>query len=779
MVRVEPTSAASGGGASVSTFLELDDTPAAYTGQATRIARVNTLATALEFGNPAALSLQRVLIADPSGAGDHTTIQAAIDAAAAPSATNRWLILVVGRHLLTTALTLRSFVDVAAFAGEPVEISFALTANGDALTGVDDCVVSNIHFDRTDAFTGNLLLINNPINNSTWNQCRFEDGSTEHPIIVGTGFFQDCRFENADIQMSGAGTNPGPEFAGCHYRTTNAGRTINGSGNGHWAGGSITGELATPINITSPNMLFTGALIQGLGGGASAAIAGCEFISCKLVHIQTSGTRVATVQLTGGAKLYDCIITSSNNGSGTIPPGIVTINSMSSTEDTVISGCQIIPSGTPDTPIGLTSGIAGTSPGIPTAKLVLKNNYLDARFNVNNVIGIAAAGFSGPLLIELSGNTYRGGLVRFTNPGTGSLFFTGTDLETIPFPVLPGIGTGAATLVGNHLVQQLNLNGETAYLSSRMPAPGVTKAGGNNANVIQALLLFSAIWARGNDTFTDVDATNLNVHVPDVGTGWTAQANLFQILSNSAVSSNGGVYSWDDATANGRIEVTITQSASVISDIGGIFWRRADANNLWTLNIDNVQSGTDILTIVKRVGGVSTTVFTQTNPPTTGGRWQIVFQGSELRVYIFDVAANLWELQVVIDDADLVANTQAGIQNQSGTTTIDDWFFDRGDEVDLTVAVDHSQLLDALDHQQTLAFLNVPATNLVQGKLDIFDVIDDIRESELLGIEVTLDAIGASLTALNIHSVLIQKLKGATPLAENTAIPTSGWPLVI
>lgn len=87
----------------------------------------------------------RILVVDENGNGDHTTIQAAIDAAYAqtPASDSRWLVLIAPGEY-QEALTLYDYVDLAGYA--PIGAHLISLSNQQIIAAGKEVTISNLYF---------------------------------------------------------------------------------------------------------------------------------------------------------------------------------------------------------------------------------------------------------------------------------------------------------------------------------------------------------------------------------------------------------------------------------------------------------------------------------------------------------------------------------------------------------------------------------------------------------------------------------------------------------
>ena len=96
----------------------------------------------------------------------------------------------------------------------------------------------------------------------------------------------------------------------------------------------------------------------------------------------------------------------------------------------------------------------------------------------------------------------------------------------------------------------------------------------------------------------------------------------------------------------------------------------------------------------------------------------------------------------------------------SSTHWFDDLAFWRGDKtLDLTVDTETGQEASPLDEiSDSVTLANQAIAHRVFTYLDIKAAFTDVKQGSILGVRVTLDALGTVNTALHVHGVLIRTL---------------------
>ncbi|HTK03811.1 MAG TPA: sialate O-acetylesterase [Alphaproteobacteria bacterium] len=151
------------------------------------------------------------------------------------------------------------------------------------------------------------------------------------------------------------------------------------------------------------------------------------------------------------------------------------------------------------------------------------------------------------------------------------------------------------------------------------------------------------------DTFTGVDGTRLNVHAPNVGTGWTEQAGTWTIESNKArADGTGGSYATVNAT---DADVVITSQVTMESSGAGqgFIARYTDTNNQFRI----VWFGNSQIQIIKREAGVNTTLSSTPLVAVNG------------QTYAFALTLNGSSISLSIDGVEQISATSSF--NQSAT----------------------------------------------------------------------------------------------------------------
>ncbi|EKE05611.1 MAG: hypothetical protein ACD_19C00188G0001 [uncultured bacterium] len=193
------------------------------------------------------------------------------------------------------------------------------------------------------------------------------------------------------------------------------------------------------------------------------------------------------------------------------------------------------------------------------------------------------------------------------------------------------------------------------------------------------LTVHSSVYATAlfQDSFTGVDGTRLNVHTPDLGTGWTEVAGTWTINSNKAKSDGtGGSYAIASATA---ADAVITAQVTMENTSGagqGFIARYTDANNQYRV----VWFG-NLVQIIKKEGGVNSTLSSLSLDAVNG------------QTYTFALTLNGSSISLSIDGVERVSATSTFNQSATihgifaGASTavrFDDFLIDNGNSITLS-----------------------------------------------------------------------------------------------
>lgn len=692
----------------------------------------------------AALALRNVLIVDPDGGGQHTTIQAAITAAAAPSVTSPWLVLIAG-GAYSEALTNRSHVHLAALGNGSVRITLSSAMTVSTITTFTD-----ITFDGA----GTYMTVTGA--SAVFAGCNF--GTTAgSQVNLNTGSYRTCTFTDVSMRLGGA------DFTGCKWRSSPsdplAVATIteqSSSSASTWAGGEIDSSTEGEWFDLGSGHSFSGCKfrMRFIPADGFMTIAS-QFDGCTFTIDQPDGE--VAMRLIGGALFTGCTMVFSSNPA----LGDMARISIEDLSDVIsFAGCTLRNENSPVPLVRFGVGLTTVAAANPLKISGTTFQMADVTGAIN-IFVVDSGGFTGTVTVDLNGNIYRGGQSSLpVTAGAGRIRWRGVDFQTVFFPVVPGVGTGAAVIVDNIPVQQLDTVAETAYVTGRFNPPG--------GLLVDAQLIVSADLTGGIefDTFTDVNGTNLSAHASDSGGAWTAQAGAITIESNRArvTPTALALYTYSVTSRDGYMHVPFDTFQVPTGGYIGFLFRWADSNNYWRLIRTHISTFVDETQLIKRVAGVETVLFTIQVDITGDDALALSFVGSRIRVWDGGV------LHAEIEDSDLAANTGVGvvgIDPPSLISSMMEWNYYPGSTVDITADGRRGQLNERFDQGATDDIDDVGVVHKVYSFVDVsgafaFPVTNNPEEF-LWGLEVTLDAEGAGLNALNVHGVLVRTL----PITRN------------
>jgi len=706
------------------------------------------------------VSWRNVYIVDAAGGGDFTTIQAAITAAAAaspaPSATNPWLVLITG-GLYTETLTLSAHVHVSGVGRAATRIDHS----AGTLTSVDNVTISNLTFQSNNVtpftFSHSVFRLVNVRIDGTGG------GST---VTASDGVFEDVQFLGIGVTLSGASMQARPVFNACFVALTSSLPGIAGSGYGFWDGCAFSVDGSASSNVgfgLSTKASFSGCSVMVHSGGVivSGTYTGCRF------HLTgQSSSNGVSMSVTGPAIFSGCHISQSGSYAGANGAAISLVNTQAGSISFV--GCDI--RFTSPSFGGLFFFTAGFSSAASVYPVTFDGCNIETTPDVtyNGSLFEFASGITGNVVVNLNGCRINAGFFSSLPVSTASggvIRWMGNNVILHRIPVITGTGTGAMITVDHKPCTELNAVTETAFCSGRVSAP----AGG----LVDATLLLSAEHDDGieNDTFTDVNGTDLTAHTSDTGGSWTARSGTFQVqgnvASNQALAGTISLYTYSIGTANGLLigEPNLTTSQ------GGLVFRWADSSNYWRAITTIVGSGR--LRLIKRVAGVETTVA---DVAPVGTPLTVSFVGDQIRVWLGD------NLLIDVADSALSANTGVGLYGTfigSGSRpTIDNFFFYPGGTVDITTEVKDGAERKNFDRTASVVSTSVPVVHNTYVRHSIVAAIDSAIVNgpgeDLIGARVTLDALGTDIVALRVHGIEIRTLSSVNE--NGTRVPASGVP---
>jgi hypothetical protein len=773
---VSPFTGSAGG---ASTFLDLTDTPAVYTGQAGLAAVVNTTETALEFVAAGGFAPEHIFYVTNDGELTsfddvaYTDIQTALDAANAltPSQTNQYVVLVGPGTYDVGFLTVYDFVHLVGMGPDggtsvdsggqgSVRLTFGRTVGqgaGVLLTtiGVENVTFANLTF----AYNGQTTQTNgidSGSRNIKWINCHFQTGTGNTiDFEAWAGEFHGCTWYGTELLILGSST------ISLNFYNNRFGEdstvTATSTGAGYFYGCYFEDTAgAQAISIASPNVVWHGCNYQSLSNNNAASFTfegraiGCTF---ELNQNPSLASQTTSLLVTaGGAEFIACSFEFSGDDGNQGTVGCIFIGDLTS-GDFLMTGCQLRRSGHSNALIMLGTGITTT-----TNRVVLNGNTFDSNDTGGGLIfGIHSTGFTGTTSVELNGNYYFGEQISMpTNAGTGRVFWRGSDVKSTFYPASAEWGTATASENSNFPGALFDLATETGFVIARAnPPAGV---------LIDAALVLSGVHADGIqiDTMTDTDSTALSAHTPTGGgTGtWTIVSGAPVILSNKAALNTTGtdIATYSITGKNGYMKCVATANSGTGNNQAGVLFRYADTSNYWRLvNFEGV------ITLIKRVAGSETSFII------TGGSTEVSFNGDVIRVYNGSGAL----VQEIID-SDLEDNTSVGLymKDLSGRNqTVDDWEWHPGGDVDLTVETDKAEQMFPWG-QDDVASANDDGVNVMHKAYTLHDIAFGITE-QLGQVKVTLDVLGTDINEMYLHGMIVRHL----PVNHDNLIVTGFSPV--
>lgn len=717
--------------------------------------------TDVPFPGPASgVTWRNTYIVDADGGGDYTTIQAAITAAAAesPSATDPWLVLITGGTYAET-LTLSSHVHLAGMGRESTVIDLGAST----LASVANCSLSNL------TLTGAPTPLS-----ATHSTFRFYGVTVlgSGTCTFTNGRYSHSRFESVSILLAGTSVSSRPIFYSCEWiNTVNPSRTftVSASTFSEWIGGMIVNDNASATTAwfgssgtPGTGHRFVGVSVVSASGDVDTSN---TFIGCSFEL--TLNARTQTMILDGGAQFIGCSIKFNGVASGSNATHI-RIDTLTA-GPILFDGCSILGSDAAFPLFRLGTALVA---GADLYAMKFQGSHIKANDSgtVGTLIAVHSSGFTGVVVIESDGSRWYGAqtVANLTPTGGGSVRVRGSDAKAQFMPITPSVGTGALVTVANKPVMELNAATETCFITGRIHPPA--------GLLLDALLMLSANDTDGieNDTFTEAVTTDLSAHTSDTGGTWTDQSGDADIVGGSGVVSLTtslfiGTYSVGGR--NGYLRGLLTAGSGGGTRATGLVFRFADTSNYWRLEL---RDDSPRFRLIKRVAGVETVVASGVG--LGGDPAAVSFVGGHIRAYGNGV------LNFDIFDTALSTNTIVGIYMSSDAAvnnTVDNWFFYPGNTVDITVEVQDGVENEAYDETRSAATSGVHVVHRAYSYHDVIALLDTNisqgPEEGLVGVKVTLDALGTDITALYVHGLLIRTLPVTLrEFISSTAVPVAG-----
>jgi hypothetical protein len=677
---------------------------------------------------------RNVVIVDQDGGGDFTTIQAAIDSITTASNTNAFVVLVMGGDYTEVTVTMKSYVTVRGIigGGEGTGVLIRVTNSaGGGIVDADDSGFENVWI--LGSQTGGLWTLDVDQTRANWHMNHTKVGGRSR---LGSGTYDSCTWEG-NVNLNGSAIEILPRLYNNQIfvkGNTSGGLTSGAANFGHITGGSVVANLAGSSTVITlgANIVCTGVNFVNDRAGLSTRDWGftCKglFAGCSFTVYDQAATGVSTITPTSG-HYSGCTF----NGIG--------IAANASTSALLFSGCAFDMSS-----LGNNTTIIDIKGG--NYRLAFTGCTLKAASATSELIKTSTAT---SVLLELNGNSYFGTI----SVAALAIRLRGSDVKAEFFPVDNANGTGASVVRGTHPSHELNVAAETAHIVGRISPP--TEIG----NLIDARLVVSGEFDKAEDTFTDADLTAIAAHTSDTGEAWALVAGIVRIKTNAVEGTSVGLATWGAAGHTGYLEATITHDGTV--NVGtGLIFRYTDASNYWEIEIRERSTAAALdLRLTKRVAAADTLVAsTHVGGSSFSGIIGVSFFGDDIKVFC---DTGVEDPGLVFETTDAFNNTATvvGINtaNVNGTF-IDDLKFWRGDTtLDLTVDTEFGQENSPLDElSDSLVLTNQAIAHRVFTYLDIKGAFTNVKEGSILGIKVTLDALGTVNTALHVHGFLLRTL---------------------
>lgn len=736
---------------SAPTWLALPDTPSAYV--ANQFARVNAAADAIELTG-SGVGWQNVVIVDPAGGGDFTTVQAAIDSITDETSGNRYLVLMNGGDVTEALVTLKPFVFLGG-RGEGVTNLRVTNAAGGGLVTADDSGVSNLSI--LAATTGANQTIDVPQTRLRW---QMRDVRINGRSLLGAGQYVNCRWAGT-INFNGATNETLPVFENNRFDIGSAiGQSITSGADSfaHISGGTVIGSSnitqQASIGGLSENIRYTGVtFINDQTGGSTGwtFTARATFAGCSFARYNGSGFPIMspTAGNYSGCSFFEAFI----SANATAKP----LN---------FSGCHFR-----DTQIEIVNSVSLGHFPVVISGCILEGSTTGA--GGGNLPGLIldTSGSGGKRIVELNGNTYRG---RIDPTFTSDLRLRGTDVQGVFFPVDTALGTGAPLAIGQHTAMDLNLAAETCFVPLRMNPPAL------DTGIVDALLVVSGEFDKLLDRFAEgAGNVALAAHTPDSGTGWTLVSGTATVLdaSDDVEGSAGGIHTFDDGATDGFVQVKFDNPGSNSTFNHGLIFRYADSDNFWSVQVDRVGSFDTQLRLVKREAA-SDEIIAETDigvGGTSSVTVGISFLGDFIKVFC---DLGIVEFNLAFETEDTFNNTSPTVGLLFGGTGanigMDDFEFWRGDST-LDITMDASAGEEGAPIERvtdSLVLTNLPVAHQNFSYVDIKNALTNVRQGSVTGMRVTLDALGTVNTALRVHGIVLRTLPTSIPVRPTQS--TSG-----
>lgn len=699
---------------------------------------INRQDVAIPSSGGSGFTPNNTLFVDPDGlltsfnGAAYTTIQSALDAANAltPSNTDRYLVW-VAPGTYDENLTLYQWVSLYGMS-DGVRVTLG-GGSGNCIDSVDNVTIKDITFSYNGQ-TGQTALLSTTHEDFRLVHCHFSGTPSGVDWQFGAGKIDDCTFDNTDVRFAGSSEASHPVFTDC--RKLDGTFSVSATTSyGEWNGGEINRNVdGSWGTITSKNVTFTGVRISA-SDECTVSFAG-RMVGCNLyLHHGDLNSEVPAMTVSGGSTFVGCnFVVGSTFGDAN---GVFNIGSVAG-RDVVFDGCHMYVE-SKDSIFFFTTSITGD-----TGRLILTGNTIIGRqFSFNgSLFEVDSAGFSGDMVVELNGNYLQTSQNTLpTNPGTGTLRWRGSDIDSVFHPVSIGVGTGG-DVVDTFPVKELDLATENAYITGRINPPA--------SILVDAQLVLSCINSDGihTDTFTDTDGTLLSAHASDSGGSWTNVSGTITIQTNRGEDAGSGtvIYTYSVGASNGFLRCTFAGGSYTFgTNRAAIIFRYADTSNYWRLEHSDDDGGR----LIKRVAGSDTVVLTSISSANA-----VSFDGDHIRIWN---SSN--KVVAEVYDSDLESNTVVGLHSQNvggNNNTFDDFEFHPGGTVDLTLTTSHGKLGEPF---QTEAASDDDGVHTLHKAYSFHDIPDIGGQESIWGLEVDLDVLNGNVTDVHVHGVMTRHLR--------------------
>ncbi|KKN15979.1 hypothetical protein LCGC14_0980530 [marine sediment metagenome] len=694
-------------------------------------ARRRNLRSSTGVPTSAPVDWRNVVIVDQDGGGDFTTIQAAINSITGASITNAFVVLVMGGQYIEATITMKSFVVVRGIigGGEGSGVVISVTnASGGAIVDADNSGFEDIFINA--ATTGSLWTLDIDQTRLNWHMKHTRVAGRSR---LGSGTYDSCTW-TGNVNLNGSAIEILPRLYNNQIfvtGSTSGGLTSGATNFGHITGGSVIANLAGSSTVITlgVNIVCTGVNFVNDRAGLSTRDWGftCkgQFVGCSFTVYDQAATGSSIITLVEGT-YSGCIF----NGIG------ITATPSSTSGPLTFSGCTW----------DMTSLGNNTTCVIVSGNSFARTVFSGCIFRTSGATGICLSASSANALVELNGNTYLGRILP-TN-----LRLRGTDVKAEFFPVDYANGTGASVVRGTHPSHELNTALETAFIIGRINPPADVD------DIVDARLMVSGEFDKAEDSFTDTNGTALAAHTADTGEAWTLISGTASISSNKVSGSNGGIHTFGAGADTSFLQALMVHGGTV--NVGhGLIFRYSDASNYWRIELKERATASAIdLRLIKRVAA-SETLIASTPVGVTNytGIIGVSFFGDDIKVFC---DTGVEEPGLVFETTSTFNNTATviGLKFGGGGLTFDDLAFWRGDTtLDLTVDTEFGQENSPLDElADSLVLANQPVAHRVFTYLDVREALTGVKQGSIIGMRVTLDALGTVNTALRIHGLLLR-----------------------